>query len=172
MRDTSKLDWMVPVDEWDQFRRHVESQFGVAEGYLGREAELAMEQYIDADGYARVETLVDRLVSAAGRSPDHASEKIKSDLASQEPTRIGIRVGTILKEEFCAYVDEHTDYNYGVALARALNVYRDGGRSRRVEDKLDRVVVKNQCDSQNPVSVACPPVSPSPPSLSASTSSP
>jgi hypothetical protein len=61
-------------------------------------------------------------------------------LASQEPTRIGIRVGTLLKEEFCAYVDEHTDYNYGVALARALNVYRDGGRSRRVEDKLDRVV--------------------------------
>ncbi|GGM52939.1 hypothetical protein [Haloarcula argentinensis] len=140
MRDTSKLDWMVPADEWDQFRRHVEFKFGTVAGYLGREAELAMKQYIDADGYARVETLVDRLVSAAGRSPDHASEKIKSDLASQEPTRIGIRVGTILKEEFCAYVDEHTDHNYGVALARALNVYRDGGRSRRVEDKLDRVV--------------------------------
>jgi hypothetical protein len=66
----------------DGSRRRVEavpatcqSKFGTVAGYLGREAELAMKQYIDADGYARVEALVDRLVSAAGRSPDNATKK-------------------------------------------------------------------------------------------------
>jgi len=139
MRDTSKLQWNVPSDEWEQFRQHVNDKFGCIDGYLGREAELAMREYIDADGYARTESLVDRLVSAAGRSPDDHSKKIKSDLDSQDSTRIGIRVGADLKEDFCAFI-KGKDMNCGHALARALNVYRDGGRARRLEDKLTRVV--------------------------------
>jgi|GEM_PF-6963626 len=141
MRDTSKVQWQVPEEEWTRFRDHVHSQFGTVEGYLGREAELAMKQYIDADGYAGVEDLVNRLVEAAGRTPEEREQKNKSRSWSGETTRTSIRVGADLKAEFKAAVDDRDNINnYGQALARALNMYRTGGRSGRLEDKLDRIV--------------------------------
>lgn len=45
-----------------------------------------------------------------------------------------------LKDLFKAFVKQHTDDRLGIALARALREYRHGGRPRRLEDKLDRII--------------------------------
>jgi len=140
MRDTAKLDWQVPTDEWQQFREYVEDKFGGLEGYLGREAEAAMREYADADGYAAVEDRVDRLVNAAGRTPsDPFKEKNSSRLHQQSTTRVTVRVDEWVKDRFREAASKSAD-TFGVAFARAIQVRRDGGRAGRLERKLDRVI--------------------------------
>lgn len=140
MRETVKLDWLVPADEWEQFREYVEEKNGGLDGYLGREAEAAMREYADADGYGSVEDRVDRLVRAAGRTPnDSFKEKNSSRLHEQETARVTVRVDEWVKDEFRAAAEKSED-TFGVAFGRAIHVRRDGGRAGRLERKLERVV--------------------------------
>lgn len=139
MSDRVKLDWKVPTSEWQKFRKCVEDEFGMLDGYLGREAELAIKQYADQDGYAGVEQRVDRLVRAAGRTPEGASQEKKSDLDKADRTRVTVRVDPDLKQQFKRVVSDGDD-TLGVAFARAIRTHRDGGRAARLERKLDRVI--------------------------------
>lgn len=140
MRETVMVDWQVPADEWERFREYVEEKNGGLDGYLGREAEAAMREYADADGYDDVEDRVDRLVRAAGRTPsDPFKEKNSSRLHEQETTRVTVRVDEWVKDEFRAAAEKSED-TFGVAFARAIHVRRDGGRAGRLERKLERVV--------------------------------
>lgn len=145
MRDPVMLDWRVPENEWDRFVDHVESEFGAVEGYLSREAELAMRQYYDGDGYDTLEETVDRLVRAAGRTPGDVADEKKSgskttDLSDQSTTRVTVRVDEQIKEQFRVVADQSDHDTFGIAFARAIQAYRRGGRAARLEDKLDRVV--------------------------------
>lgn len=145
MRDPVVLDWRVPETEWERFRTHVESRFGSLDGYLGREAELAMREYADEDGYHDLEEKIDRLVRAAGRTPgDLFKEKISSgtatDLTEQSTTRVTVRVDEEMKERFIATAEKSNVDSYGMAFARAIQQYREGGRAARLEEKVDRIV--------------------------------
>lgn len=139
MYDRIRLDWRVPAEEWERFRRHVEDEYGSLGGYLGREAEAAMQEYADADGYAGIEERIDRLVEAAGRRPGAASKEKKSDLANADTTRVTVKVESEVKDEFRAVADQ-SENTFGVEFARAIRAYRDGGRAARLERKLDRVL--------------------------------
>lgn len=140
------LDWMVPERSWETFTDRVESEFGVVEGYLAREAVAAMNEFAEADGYEDVEDKIDRLVRAAGRTPDQRPKEKKSshvpasDLSDLPTTRVTIRVDRETKEAFKAAAEQSTFDTYGIAFARALELYCDGGRAARLEDKLDRIV--------------------------------
>jgi len=146
-REPVKIDWMVPNQEWQATREWVEDEYGSLSGYLGRAAENAMEEFVDDDeGYAELESKIDRLIKAAGRTPEDLRKEKKSSqggpsLASQPTTRVTARVDEHIKTRFKKYADRHTDYgSYGVALGRAIREYRTGGRPGRLNDKLDRVV--------------------------------
>lgn len=142
MSDRQRLDWRVPAAEWDRFTEFVDDEIGAYDGQIARETEDAMLEWIDDDGLADAEALVDRLVEAAGRRPaDLAGRKNKNRIEpGGETTRVIVHVRPTVKEEFAAHVDAHSDDSYGVVLARALREYREGGRAARLEDKLDRVV--------------------------------
>lgn len=138
---TVKLNWSVPAEEWERFERYVEYKHGKTKGYIGREAELAMQEYAETDDWAGVEDLVDRLVQAAGRSAGGEKRKNNSlDVgADGESTRAYCRVSKDVKEEFSAHVKQ-TDKRLGIAFAHACQLRREGGRPDRVQDKLERVV--------------------------------
>jgi len=138
MSDRTKLDWMVPAEEWKRFCDHVESQFGSLEGYLGREAELAMREYIDGDRYAELEETIDRLVQAAGRTPRKASKEKISDLEGSDTTRVAVRVHPEIRQEF-KQVASAGQQTLGVAFARSIQTYRDGGRAGRLIQKVNRI---------------------------------
>lgn len=133
------VDWRVPADEWDQFREYVKEKNDGLNGYLGREAEKAMREYADADGYGNIEDSVDRLVQATGRTPsDPFKEKNFSNLHQQSTTRVTVCVDEQIKDKFKSTVDQSDD-TYGLAFARAIQVRRSGGRADRLERKLNRV---------------------------------
>jgi hypothetical protein len=146
MTEAVVLDWMVPERSWETFTDQVESEFGVVEGYLAREALSAMNEFAESDGYEDVEDKIDRLVRAAGRTPHQRPKEKKlsavpsSDLSDLPTTRVTIRVDYGVKETFKAAADASAFDSYGVAFARALELYCDGGRAARLEDKLDRIV--------------------------------
>jgi len=137
-----KLDWRVPSDEWDAFVDFVYHQHGEIKGYVGREVERAMREWIDVDDFATVEDQIDRLIRAAGRRyTDLSQKKSASDtLESEDTTRVACRVDSHLKQEFSGFVKKMTDDRLGVALAWALRERRAGGRSQRVENKLERII--------------------------------
>ena len=141
--DRPLVDWRVPSEEWNTFLSYVETKHGKTEGQVGREVERAMREWIDDDEFARVEEKVDHLVQAAGRTPEELEEKTLAsappDSREGETTRVQCRVDAALKDEFAAHVKQETDDRVGVGLARALRARRNGGRARRVEEKLDRV---------------------------------
>lgn len=138
MRDTVMIDWRVPSNEWDRFRRHVESEFGGVEGYLGLEAESAMKEYASDDGYEELEKMIDGLVQSAGRRPDGAFEEKKSDLNTSQTTRVSVKVESSVKDSFRA-VAKQSDNTLGVEFARAIRAYREGGRSARMVRKMERI---------------------------------
>jgi hypothetical protein len=143
MRDLVMLDWMTPERPWTVFCHTVESEHGSLEGYLGRKVTDAMDEFAEADGYERVEDLVDRLVQAAGRTPGEVPKEknpASSDLSQLPTTRVTVRVDRDVKERFKAAAEESAYDSYGVALGRALQLYCEGGRAARLEGKLDRVV--------------------------------
>lgn len=139
MRDSVKVDWQVPADEWERFREYVEEKNGSLDGYLGREAEAAMREYADVDGYDDIEDYVDRLIRAAGRTSSDPFKKNSSRLHQQSTTRVTVRVDEWVKDEFRSAAEQSED-TYGLAFARAIQVRRDGGRAGRLERKLGRVV--------------------------------
>jgi len=141
VKDRVKVDWRVPSDEWDAFIDYVHDEHGEIRGYVAREVERAMLEWVDGDDYAPVEDLVDRLVQAAGRTPANLMEKkpVSDHPDGEETNRVHCRVDGEVKDDFAAFVKETSNDRLGVALARALRQRRDGGRSRRVREKLERV---------------------------------
>lgn len=134
-----RLQWRVPSSTWSLFREYVEDEYGRLDGYLGREVEVAMQEHIGRDGYETVEDMVDELVKAAGRSPDRVIKRTKR--GSEDTTNVTPRVAEQLKDDFRAHVDGSDMQNsYGEELAEALEFRMDGGRARRLEEKLDRVL--------------------------------
>ena len=138
MREYLKLDWRVPTDVWDRFRDHVQEKFDGLEGRLGREAEHAMQEYADADTLAEGEELLNELLRTAGRTCGDTEQEKTSELATTETTRVQVRVDSVVKDKFRAVVTDSDD-SYGVAFARALREYLDGGRDSRVVEKLRRI---------------------------------
>lgn len=143
MSERPKLDWQVPTTEWDRYRSWHEDAPARVPASLGLSVENAMLAWIDADGYEQVEHLVDRLVEAAGRTPERLAEnKTTSELTaaeSNEKTRVSVRVESDAREEFAGYVRSETSYHLGEALALALREHREGGRAARLERKLERI---------------------------------
>jgi hypothetical protein len=137
--DRDPLDWSVSSSEWERFCEYVHSEFGRLDGYLGREVERAMREYADQDDYADLEDRVNQLVEAAGRSPERGWKQKTSSLDADDTTRVQVRVEPEIIDAFREVVDAGDD-TYGVALAKAIRVYRDGGRAARLERKLDRVL--------------------------------
>ncbi|SIS00613.1 hypothetical protein SAMN05421858_5127 [Haladaptatus litoreus] len=142
MTRTVKVDWRVPSKEWEAFSEYVSREHGEIKGYVGREVEKAMREYMDADEFADIEERIDRLLRAAGRRPaDAAEEKTlsESSVDSDETTRVRCRVDPDVKDEFSAYVKRETDDRLGIGLTRALKERRRGGRARRAGEKLRRI---------------------------------
>lgn len=139
MSERVRIDWFVPSNVWSSFRAYVESEFGGIEGYLGREAERAMMEYTDTDRYDVVENMVDRLVRAAGRTPETSSKEKNSQIDRSDTTRVTARVESSVKDGFRDFAADEDD-SYGVVFARAIDAYLHGGRSGRLERKLERVV--------------------------------
>lgn len=143
------LNWKVPTSEWDAFVSVVREEHGEIKGKIGRDVDMAMREWIDADDYDEVEERIDRLVRAAGRTPESRAKKENgTELPLSEDaiggdgadlTQVTTRVDRDLKDDFKRFTKEHTDDRYGIALARALRAYRQGGRSQRLSDKLDRI---------------------------------
>lgn len=146
MRELVMLDWLVPKRPWIVFCHHVEREKGCVEGHLGREAADAMDEFAEADGYEIVEDYLDRLVRAAGRTPEDRDKQKKnrdgvgSDLSELETTRVTIRVDRAVKERFKAAAEKSAFDSYGVAFGRALELYCNGGRAARLEDKFSRIL--------------------------------
>jgi hypothetical protein len=145
MASRPKVNWRVPSEEWDRFIEYIHRKYGRVEGHVGREVDLTMREWVDVDGYSEVEELVDRLVRAAGRTPESISEKklLSSPIVDgddSETVNVQCRVDPGIKDDFRAFVKEHSDDRLGIALARALRERREGGRPKRLEEKLDRVV--------------------------------
>lgn len=141
MVDRVKVGWRVPSDEWGTFIDYVHAEHGETSGYVGREVERAMREWIDRDAFAPVEALADRLVRAAGRTPANLSQK-KSAVdppTGNDTTTVQCRVDPDVKERFAHHAKTKTDDRVGTVLARALRERRDGGRARRVREKLERV---------------------------------
>jgi len=138
MSDRVRIDWRVPAEEWSRFRSWVVDEHGSVEGYLGREAESAMQEFADTDGYAKVEERVNRLVEAAGYTSGD-SRKQKTRELEDDRTRVTARVESGVKDEFREVASDDDD-PYGVMFARAISAYMDGGRPARLERKLERVL--------------------------------
>jgi len=139
----SQLGWHVSSDEWSRFTDYVTEKHGQTKGYVGREVERAMREWVDADAYAPVEDYVDRLVQAAGRTPANLSQK--KSATTTPPTgddthKVQCRVDPELKDDFAAHAKRDADERPGLVLSRALRERRHGGRQRRIQDKLERVI--------------------------------
>jgi len=142
MTDRVKVDWTVPVEEWDRFVNYVESKHGEIEGNMGREVERAMQEYADADEYASVEDMVDKLVQAAGSSSAGTKKRKNRTLdvgQDGDTVKVRCRVRPRVKDDFRGFAKQ-TEHRLGIALAHALQLRREGGRSERVERKLEAVV--------------------------------
>lgn len=141
MTNRRDLDWFVPSDEWDRFLRYVESEYGETDGNVSREVERAIREWLDSDEFASVEEKVDRLVQAAGRTPSNLGEKKQTvdHPGGEETERVYAYVAEDLKEAF-AVDARNAGEQPGTYLARALRARRNGGRSRRVEKKLGRIL--------------------------------
>jgi hypothetical protein len=139
--DQPKVNWRVPSDDWDAFIDYIHNEHGEIQGNVGREVERAMREWVDADDFASVENLVDRLVKAAGRTPENLSQK-KSGVdppGGSDTTKVGCRVPADLKERFAHHAKTESDDRVGIVLARALRERRGGGRAHRIREKLERV---------------------------------
>lgn len=141
MTSRSKVDWRVPATEWEAFEDFIHEKYGEIEGYVGREVESAMREWVDMDRGSDAEKTLDRLVRAAGRRPaDLEGKKPPSSdrFVDADTTRVSCYVHSDVRAGFTSVVDE-TDDRLGVALARALSEYRQGGRDARLEQKLERI---------------------------------
>ena len=141
MSNRPQLDWFVPADEWSWFVAYVKDERGETEGYVGREVERAIREWLDADEFAAVEEKVDRLVQAAGRTPENLGKKklTVNPPGGEETTRVYAYVEEDLKAAFAREALDAGE-NPGTYLARALRARREGGRSRLVEEKLGRIL--------------------------------
>lgn len=143
MSATSKIDWRVLADEWEQFIGYVDEEYVANDRYIRQEVESAMEEFIDRDDFAELEERIDRLVRAAGRRPRDVSENkmVSTDtIAEGEKTRVTIHIFTDIRKQFTIQAKKQSDYSLGVVFSLALREYRQGGRAARLEDKLDRVI--------------------------------
>lgn len=139
MNERVCLDWHVPTAEWESFRTFVEAEFGSIEGYLGREAENAMKEYAGTDDYETVESQIDRLIEAAGRRTAGDAAKRKFTHSDAGTTRVQVRIDEDVKNNF-KQVAAQGDNTLGVEFAKAIATYQAGGREKRLERKLERIL--------------------------------
>lgn len=143
MTTREQIGWHVPSDEWGSFTRFIDEKYGQSKRKVRREVENAMREWVDDDVYAEIESLVDRLVSAAGRTPEELSGSKSQGISvssDAQTKKVQCRIDAELKAEFKRMVKEQTDKRPGMVLARALRVRREGGRAERVQKKLERIV--------------------------------
>lgn len=153
MASRPKVDWRVLSDEWKHFENHVLDEYDDIEGNIGREVDRAMREWIDKDEYADlagdyepIEDRLDRLLEAAGYSPNGFSQKKSVERSgvstTGDTTLVRVRVDKTLKEEFRSFVKSYTDYRLGEALTQALHERREGGRLRRLQEQRERIDAK------------------------------
>lgn len=128
--------------EWKAFVESVHREYGEDGRYVSREIERAMREWADLDDLAPIEEKVNRLVRAAGRTPEENPEKkiISTCLEDEDTTRVSHRVDSQLKNDFAEYVNQTSEERLGLALGRALRQCRMEDRSQRLLNKLNRVV--------------------------------
>ncbi len=139
-KTTDRIDWSVPKKPWDDFQDHLTRNRTSVGAYERPELERAMIEYADLDDSP--ESIVDRLVRAAGRRPKDIedSDPVTSDsLANKERVRVQKVVDADVANGFRAKV-EQSDDTYGVELGRALQKYLEDDRQSRLNRKLDRIV--------------------------------
>lgn len=143
MTDRRPLGWNVPKAELERFTEWVAGKHGEQRQYVRFEAEEAVRAFLDEDRGAPVEATADDLLEAAGLAREPPREK----MTVEETTTVGYRFPVGLANQFRRRVDELNAerddrlerLTYGRAFGLALREHRDGGRWRRVDEKLLRV---------------------------------
>jgi len=138
--DRVQLGWSVPRSEWERFTEYVRDKWSIEDPYRGFELELGAREFLDADEYAPVEALGDRLVEAAGRSRSTEQEKnLPRPAPSADTTKVWVRVHEGIRADLARWAAEHDAQKHEV-LRAVIRERLDGGRARRTEDKLASVV--------------------------------
>ena len=134
------LGWRIPRSERDSFVQFVEEKWGCTDTYVRFELESAMREFLDKDDilYEAEQLLRDHLKSQGLSSSPPVIPDERTD--HSDTVQLGYRVNSELKAEFAAFAKQHYDQNFGAILTRALNSYRDGGRRRRVLEKIHHLV--------------------------------
>lgn len=140
MTSREVLGWRIPRSKHNTFVQFVEEKWGCTDSYVRFELESAMREFLDKDGFLyEAEQLLRDYLNSQGissSSPVLSAERIDHS----DTVQLGYRVNSELKDEFAAFARQHYDENLGAILARALNSYRDGGRRRRVLEKIHDLV--------------------------------
>lgn len=135
------LGWRVPRDVWERFEEHVAEKHGATGPYLRFELELAMREYLDDDELGEhAEKLLKEHTDLRGLSSSTAPGVATGRYRGADTKKIGHRINARLKERFQVFADKHEADTYGRLLARALDSYADGGRTRRILDDVERLV--------------------------------
>lgn len=141
-----RLDWKVPATALEALKHHTREKYQFEEavpyGRLAQELEMAMLEYIDADGSADAER---RLREQIDESTDWRSEP-HLDLDG-EKARCTSYVAESVKERFARYSDRNSDSMdyHGDVLGRAIDEYVAGGRAERL-DALTRALCDGSAD--------------------------
>lgn len=139
MTSTEQVGWRPPAGIWHRVETHVVENWTDEAFYYRRVVEEAMREYIDQDGrLAGIEDLLRRATDLEGLSS--STDPPGTDRFQDADTRlVNIRVDADLKADFKAFAVEH-DVSPGRMLGMALDAYLDGGRLRRVERDLERLL--------------------------------
>ena len=142
MTSTVCVGWYVDRSVWERFVSYVRGRYGDPDAYIAREVETAMREYADKDDYAELEAKIDRLLNALGHSSSVLREKKENGSGSS--VKVNRRVAKTAREDFRSFVDRETDERPGDVLTRALSERMDGGRSRRLSEKIDRLLPETE----------------------------
>lgn len=145
MTSRVQLGWWAARGEWEMFVRHVEQKWGCTGPYLRFEVELAMRGWLDCDhDLAEAESLLKQFLQSQGLSS--SSEAVGSEIDHSRTVKLNHRINAELKEEFSKEAKRMGADSLGVALSRALNAHRTGGRSKRVRDDVETLVTGGTSD--------------------------
>lgn len=142
MSDKEQIQWNVSVEVVDQFAEAVTNRWGEFSGVMGREMETAMLEYMDRDPYSEAEWKLDQLLEIIGVDREGLNKDVKTRSGPRgETTPVNKRVQKKVADRFRRYSDESTDdHVVGLTLEKAMVAYCSGGRSARLEEKVDRAI--------------------------------
>lgn len=145
-----QLGWRVPLCEWARFERSVAQKWGKTAGYLRFELQEAMREFLDEDDLlAEAETLLQRAETLGDASSSMVDARRSRQYRGAETRKVTHRIHPKLKARFIAYAEECNASSYGRLLAVALRAYRDGGRARRILDRIERAITNGE-DEDHP----------------------